>query len=200
MANRLTLIICSLAISFLLGCRGQSSKKPPIHLNPNMDRQEKFKPYDDNSFYGDKRNMRPLPEGVVAMGHLKEDEAFYKGVVNGDYVNNPVKLTSEFMTKGQEKFNTFCTPCHGMAGLGNGIVVKKGFVLPPSLIDPRILGLKDGEIFSVISEGVRNMPSYGLQIQPKERWAIVAYIRALQKSQTASLQDIPADKHGEIIR
>jgi len=187
-----------IALLILSGCRGQISQEPPIHLNPNMDAQAKFKAYGENDFYADGRSMRPLPEGTVPRGHLNEDKGYYDGVVNGKYVANPLPMSSELMQRGRERYDIYCSMCHGKTGLGGGMVIQRGFILPPSYADERILNLKDGELYSVIKDGVRNMPGYALQIPTEDRWAIVAYIRALQRAQTASIDDVPDDKKGEL--
>jgi hypothetical protein len=176
----------------LTACRGQPSQKPPIHLNPNMDWQEKFKSQEPNPFFEDGRAMRKPVEGTVARGLLRENAAYYEGVdENGAWVvTMPVSLDRSFLHRGRERYEIFCTPCHGGTGGGEGIVIGRGYVPPPSFHDDRILEMTDGELYSAIYNGVRTMPSYRHQIPVNDRWAIVAYIRALQRSQNATDEDL----------
>ena len=175
------------AATLLSGCRGQTSRKPPIFIQHGMEFQPRFNAYEGNKFYADGRNMRTPPAGTIARGLLKDDDTFYHG---GDTLapvqTNPVPVTAALLERGQERFNIYCSPCHSRTGLGNGMVVQRGFLPPPSLHDPRIVALPDGQIFQVITKGLRNMPSYAKQIPETDRWAIVSYIRALQYSQNAA--------------
>ncbi len=194
MMNKI-LVLIALYISVLIGgCRGQLSEEPPIHLNPNMDNQQKSRPYGKNSFFKDKRSMRPSPEGVVAWTTKNVSDSYETGKTSKGFLRkNPEKLTEQFIRRGQERFNIYCSVCHGYTGLGNGIVIRKGFVPAPSYLDDRILSLSDGEFFSVITNGVRSMPAYAKQILVKDRWAIVSYIRALQKAGKASSKHVPVN-------
>jgi mono/diheme cytochrome c family protein len=175
------------AAVLLSGCRGQTSHKPPLFIMHGMEFQPRYNAYEGNTFFEDGRNMRPVPAGTVARGHLKEDDVFNRG---GDTLapvaKIPVEVTAALMERGQQRFNIYCTPCHSASGAGNGMVVKRGFLPPPSLHDERIVQMPDGQIFQVISRGVRNMPAYGKQIPEQDRWAIVAYIRALQHTRLAT--------------
>jgi mono/diheme cytochrome c family protein len=163
-----------------------------------MEFQPRFNAYEGNTFFADGRNMRTPPAGTVARGLLKDDDAFYRG---GDSANpvqvSPVPVSAELLERGQERFNIYCSPCHSRTGLGNGIVVQRGFLPPPSLHDPRIVEMPDGQIFQVITKGIRNMPSYAKQIPESDRWAIVAYVRALQFSQNASGATASAGAKGQ---
>ena len=176
----------------LSACRGQPSQKPPIHLNPNMDWQEKFKPLEANPFFEDRRSMRAPVEGTVARGLLRDNTPYYEGVDGtGAFVATiPVSLDRSFLHRGQDRYEIFCTPCHGGTGAGEGIIIGRGYVPPPSLHDERLLDMPDGELYSAIYNGVRTMPSYRHQIPVDDRWAIVAYIRALQRSQNATDNDL----------
>ncbi len=184
------------------GCfRGLPKEKPPIHLNPNMDIQEKYKPYRSSSIFADGSAMRPPVPGTVARGHLKEDTAFYFGqTASGDFIpRSPVAFTAETLNRGRERFNIFCSPCHGKTGDGNGIIMQYNYPIPPPTFhQDRIRSMPDGELFNIISNGIRNMPSYKEQIPVSDRWAIIGYVRALQRSQNARLTDIPADKQSEL--
>ena len=178
--------------ALLLGCRGQVSREPPMWIKHGMEFQPKYLAFQENGFFADGRNMRTPPAGTVAQGLLKEDDGFWRG---GDSAHpiakNPVPITDSLLHRGQERFDIYCAPCHGRTGVGNGMVVQRGFMPPPSYFDPRLMTMPDGQIFQIISNGVRNMPSYGKQIPEADRWAIVAYVRALQRSQSATMADVP---------
>lgn len=178
----------------LTGCQGQLSDKPPVHPNLNMDQQLRVDPQEENNFFNDGRGMRQPVEGTVARGNAKTDVAYYEGVdEDGDFIDyNPIDLTKSFLYRGQERYETFCTPCHGQTGAGNGIIMEGnyGYVPAPSFHDQRLRGLSDGELYSAIYNGVRTMPSYATQVKVEDRWAIVAYIRALQESQNISEEEL----------
>lgn len=184
-----------LSLLVLAGCyRGQPSGKPPIHLNPNMDTQEKYKPMRESTFFTDHMDMRTPPEGTVARGELREDKVLYEGKNPGGSLvsTNPLPVTTALLKTGQERFNIYCSPCHSRAGDGKGIITKYRYPVPPTnLHDQRLLDLPDGLFFDVITHGIRNMPSYAHQIPVETRWAIVAYVRALQLTQNATLADVP---------
>jgi mono/diheme cytochrome c family protein len=200
--NLLKRIPLALFIPILLvGCfRGTPSEKPAIHLNPNMDDQERYDPQEKSPFFADGRVMRDLVEGTVARGELNEDDAYFRGKdENGNYLKIiPVEVTMALMTRGQERYDIYCSPCHSKAGDGKGIVPKRGFLPPPSFFQENVLAFDDGYIYNVIANGVRNMPAYRKQIPVNDRWAIVAYVRALQKTHTATANDVPKDKLKEL--
>ncbi len=179
-------------LAVVAGCQGMPSEKPPIHVNPNMDWQERFNAQQENPFFEDNRSDRLPVEGTVSRGGLKADLAYYEGVTeNGNYVSRiPVELNRAIVERGKERYQIFCTMCHGGTGAGDGIVIGYGYVPPPSFNEDRILNMPDGELYSAIYNGVRSMPSYRHQIPVEDRWAIVAYIRALQRSQNATPQDL----------
>jgi mono/diheme cytochrome c family protein len=186
-------------LTVLMGCRGQTTQKTPFWIKHGMEFQPKLLPYGANIAAADGRNMQMPPEGTVASGLLKEDDAFYRGGDLEHYVTvNPLKVTAQLMERGQERFTIYCTPCHGQTGIGNGMVIKAGFLQPPNLNDARIVTMLDGQIFRTISNGVRIMPSYGKQIPEEDRWAIVAYIRALQRSQHATISDVPESERANL--
>lgn len=183
------------------GCsRGTPSTTPPIHINPNMDDQPKYEPQETSAFFKDGKAMQTPVEGTVARENLRADDAFYRGKdANGKFLKNiPVEMTKSLLERGQERFNIYCSPCHSRVGDGKGIMVQKGYVPPPSFHDDRIRNMPDGEIFNTITHGIRNMPSYAHQIPVKDRWAIISYIRALEKSQNATLEDIPEEKRDKV--
>ncbi len=195
--------ITALSFASLLMCscfQGTPSDKPAIHLNPNMDDQERYDALEKSPFFADGRVNRMPVEGTIARGDYYEDDAYALGKDSrGNFINLiPVKVTGTLMKRGQERYNIFCAPCHSRTGNGKGIVVKRGFLPPPSFHQENVVNFKDGYIFDVISNGVRNMPAYRKQIPIADRWAIVGYVRALQRTQNATLNDIPKDKLNEL--
>jgi len=138
--------------------------------------------------------------GTVAIGHLKADDAYSTGVVGDKYIGlNPEKIDRALMLRGQQRYNIYCTPCHDRTGNGRGIVpTRNPSWLPSSLQDPRQKAMVDGEIFNVITAGRRTMPSYAAQITEKDRWAIVAYVRALQRTTSGTIADVPESMKAEL--
>ena len=187
-----------LGIALLLGgCRGSLKEDPPIHINPNMDAMERFEAQEANPFFEDGRAMRPPVPGTVARGMLREDVAFHTGRnADGGYVQvMPVEYTVEFANRGRERYDIYCSVCHGVAGDGQGIVMTGGYgFVPIGFHNDRLRTIEDGYLYEVITQGVRSMPAYAQQIPIADRWAIVAYVRALQRSQNADRDDIPADE------
>ncbi len=187
-----------LGLLFMAGCRGMTSSKPPVHPNLNMDYQERFEAQEPNAFFADGRAMRQPVPGTIARGFLREDTRLYFGrEADGSLVQtNPVPLTRAVMERGQKRYNIYCAPCHGQAGDGLGVIMRGnyGYVPAPTYHSDFLRGVEDGHLFDVISNGVRNMPAYGYHIPVEDRWAIVAYIRALQRSQYAGAGDVPADR------
>lgn len=166
----------------------------------DMHDQPKYIPLRPSNFFGDGRSERPLIAGTVARGHLDEDEAFYTGKgPDGKFLDPfPFPVTKDVVLRGQQRFNIYCTPCHDQNGNGLGMVVRRGFRRPPSYHIDRLRQVPNGYIFDVITNGFGAMPTYAMQIQPADRWAIVSYIRALQASQTASLNDVPPEARGQL--
>lgn len=188
------LLFLAIGLPVLMSCRGQLSKKPPIHPNPNMDQQMRFEPQEATTFFPDGRvNQRPV-EGTIARGHLRQNTRYYQGITEDSaFVTEiPVDVTKAFIYRGKDRFAVFCTPCHGLAGNGEGIVMEGnyGFVPAPSFHQERLREVNDGYIFSVITNGIRTMPSYAHQIPVEDRWAIVAYVRALQYSQHVTEDEV----------
>jgi mono/diheme cytochrome c family protein len=182
------------SLSIAGGCRGQKSKSPPIHPNLNMDFQTSLKAQEEAPFFEDGRAMRPDVLGTVARGSLNGSAEFRTGRSGEDYVTeSPVPITQALLARGKERYGIYCTPCHGGAGYADGIVTTRGNVPPPSFHDPRLREMPVGQIYEAIEKGVRNMPAYGYRIEGTDRWAIVAYVRALQLSQSASVDDVPAE-------
>lgn len=182
------------AISMLLsllvwsGCRGWTSDQPPLHPNPNMDTQLKYKAYRQSDFFADGRAMRPLVEGVVARGKLKEDDHLYQGKVNGQIAKNlPASMTptKELVERGRDRYNVYCAPCHSQVGDGNGMVGRRLPVKPTTFHSDYMRQQPLGHYFDVITNGIRTMQPYKHQIPEADRWAIALYIQALQLSQSA---------------
>lgn len=166
-----------------------------------MHDQPRYKPYAQSDFWNDQRSARPLPEGTVARGHLRADSVFYKGKEGAAFTATfPVPVDEALLRRGQQRYNVYCSPCHGRTGAGNGVVVQRGFKQPVSLHIDRLRQAPPGYIFDVISNGFGGMQDYAVQVEVKDRWAIAAYIRALQYSQNAPLSEVPADKRGELTR
>jgi mono/diheme cytochrome c family protein len=165
----------------------------------DMMNQPRAKPFSESEFFKDGTNARPLPLHTVAREDVAESEAFSTGLTNGVYVTQlPMKLTPELLGRGRERFDAFCSECHGRLGDGQGAVVQRGFALPPSYHLERLRNAPLGHFFDVMTNGYGAMASYATQVEPRDRWAIAAYIRALQLSQNAKPADLPADARNKL--
>ncbi len=152
----------------------------------DMHIQPKLKPLRQSDFFGDNRGSRPLPEGTVPRGQLREDTYYYTGKIDGKEGDvMPFPVTAEVLQRGQERFNIYCSPCHSRVGDGNGMIVQRGYKKPPSYAEPKLLNAPIGHFFDTMTNGFGAMSDYSAQIAPHDRWAIAAYIRALQLSQHA---------------
>jgi mono/diheme cytochrome c family protein len=152
----------------------------------DMQVQPKMKPLRESDFFTDRRGSRPLLPDTVARGELRADTYYYTGMVNGKEGDlMPFPVTEEVLKRGQQRFNIYCSPCHSETGNGNGMIVQRGYRRPPSYQDPKLLNAPIGHFFDVITNGFGVMPDYAAQVEPHDRWAIAAYIRALQLSQHA---------------
>ncbi|GMV42723.1 MAG: quinol:cytochrome C oxidoreductase [Myxococcales bacterium] len=194
--NIATFMACVALAAIATGCRGQRFEDPPIHLNPNMDQQDRFDPQEPNPFFADKRAMRPQVPGTVARGSLHEDDHLYRGRVGGELVTTlpaGIALDKKLLDRGQQRYNIYCAPCHDQSGEGRGIIVERGLTPPPTYHSDRMRTAPVGYIYEVISNGIRTMPSYASQIPVEDRWAIVAYVRALQVGRVASRDQVPGD-------
>ena len=161
----------------------------------DMHDQPKYRPLRGSELFADKRSARPLVEGTVARGTLREDAALYTGKTADGFVTEiPVKVTAELLARGQSQFQVFCAPCHGRTGRGDGMVVQRGFKKPSSYHVDRLRQMPIGYFYDVISIGFGAMSDYAAQVPPQDRWAIAAYIRTLQLSQYAPVVDVPEDK------
>lgn len=192
---RRLLFLALFAMVLLAGCRGRQSEAPPIHPHLSMDFQEKFQAQTYNPLFEDKASMRKPPTGTVARGQLRENSKLFEGrTANGEYVERiPVAVNRAVLERGQDRYNVYCAPCHGKSGNGNGIIMKGDYGYTPasSYHVDRLRQVSDGYLYDVITNGIRNMPAYAQQIPVKDRWAIVSYIRALQRSQYAKPENLP---------
>jgi mono/diheme cytochrome c family protein len=158
---------------------------------PDMMNQPKAKPLSESDFFSNQANARPIPPHTVEWKSARENDAFYTGLTNGTYVTElPVKLTPALLARGRERFEAMCAECHDRTGSGNGMVVLRGFPQPPSYHVPRLRNAPIGHFFDVITNGYGVMYSYATRVEPEDRWAIAAYIRALQLSQNANTSDL----------
>jgi mono/diheme cytochrome c family protein len=161
----------------------------------DMQNEPRYKPLAASDFFSDGRSARPMVEGTVARGHLRIDEARYTGKIDGEDIEQfPIPIAKADIERGEGRFNIYCTPCHGRLGDGNGMVVLRGFRQPPSYYSDRLVHAPVGHFFDVISNGFGAMPSYASRVESDDRWRIVAYIRALQLSESASQSDVPQDQ------
>lgn len=176
-----------LAALALTGCR------------QDMHDQPKYKYLRSTEFFTDGRSARPLVENTIARGHLDEDSVFYTGMVNGQPAAEfPIEINRQVIDRGQERFNIYCSPCHGQLGNGLGMIVQRGFKQPPSYHIDRLRQIGVGHFFDVMTNGYGAMWKYSAQIEPRDRWAIAAYIRVLQASQNANINELSADERNKL--
>lgn len=174
---------------FISGCRLD------MHVQP------KYLPYEPTAFFDDGRSERPPVPGTVARGHLHLDELLYTGKENGVESNRfPFPITHEDLERGRQRYNIYCTPCHDYTGSGRGMIVQRGFPTPPSYHIDRLRQAPVGHFFDVITNGDGSMYSYASRIEPEDRWRIAAYIRVLQLSQHAPLQDVPESERQKLTQ
>lgn len=180
---RYPLLAVGLAATFVLlaGCR------------QDMHNQPKYRPYRPSEFFADGRSERPLVADTVARGHLRDDTLLYTGKVGEAFsAEFPMPVTKSVLLRGQQRYNIYCTPCHDRVGTGNGMIVQRGYKQPPSFHIDRLRQQPPGYFYFVMTNGFGVMPDYSNQVPVADRWAIAAYIRALQLSQNATLADVPA--------
>ncbi|MSR44829.1 MAG: cytochrome c [Phycisphaerales bacterium] len=200
----------------VIAAQARSTPNPnrPINLIQDMDLQAKFKAQSENDLFADKRSQRPQIQGTVARNEAYLDTHFNEGTVDGQWATTtPSQLPMNMarLQRGEERFNIYCTPCHGYSGAGDGAINQRAlelvsnadgpvngtvWVAAKSLHDATVTIQPIGQLFNTVTHGVRNMAGYGSQVPIEDRWAIVAYVRALQRSQNASIEDVPADKRG----
>jgi len=217
-------LLCTIAIIAVFGFRGQTSTGPPLELFPDMVRQMKVRAQAPLNLFADGRGPRlpvsgtvpigyemPKPEGIeplaTAVGPWLHPHAgfsagtdYYNTGKMGDHWGTgiPITVTRELMERGQQRFNITCAMCHGAAAAGNGITKQYGLATVVSLQDERIRKMSDGEIFNTITNGKNTMMAYGPNIIVADRWAVIAYLRALQRSQNAPIADVPEDHRAEL--
>jgi len=185
-ARTLTLLAVTAAL-YGLGCR------------QDMHDQPKYEPFEKSDFFADGRASRPLLAGTVARGSLREDEALYTGKSGRAFVSEiPVPVTAELLRRGRSQFEAFCSPCHGRTGMGDGVIVQRGFKRPSSYHVDRLRAMPIGYFYDVITNGYGAMSDYASQVPVGDRWAVAAYIRALQLSQNAPVADVPADRLADL--
>jgi mono/diheme cytochrome c family protein len=172
-----------------------------IACRRDMQDQPKYVPLRQATFFGDDRSARPLLAGTVARGHLDDDTLLHTGRVGkADATVFPFPITEQTMARGRERFDIFCSPCHGRTGQGDGMVVRRGFRRPPTFHQDRLRTAPVGHLFDVVTNGFGAMPDYAVQIRAEDRWAIIAYVRALQLSEHATVADVPADRRSSLDR
>ena len=180
-------VLMALVLALVVACQQKMADQP------------RYEPLSRSTFFSDGRAARPLEEGTVARGQLRIDEHFYQAKERGNLVDTfPFPVTSMILKRGQERFNIYCAPCHDRVGTGQGMIVRRGYRAPASFHIDRLRQAPVGFFFDVMTNGFGVMPDYAQQVHPEDRWAIVAYIRALQLSQHARLTDIPVDQRRQL--
>ena len=189
LSKKTWLLALPLAVVALPGCT-RDYKFQPVDMW-NMSR---LKPYEQVNFFGNKDASQTPPAHTVARGQDRLNTPLYYGTTDDGtlVVTNPLRVDAALLQRGQERYNIYCQPCHGLAGYGDGMIVKRGFAKPPSYHIDRLRAAPDGHIFDVITNGYGAMYNYAARVTPRDRWAIVAYVRTLQHSQDASKADLPA--------
>ncbi len=187
MLNRIGILVAVLVVT--AGCE----------LRQAMYDQAKLKPLASSDFFKDGQGSRPLVAGTVPYGHLQEDDLFYRGTQGGKQADVfPFPMTEADIRNGKTQYEVFCSVCHGYVGNANGMIVQRGFKPPPNLHEDRLREAPVGYIFSVISNGFNTMPSYGKMIPHKERWQIVAYVKALQASQRTKVAELSSEERANL--
>lgn len=191
----------------VLGFRDRPFPRPPLEVFPDMDHQARYKPQAASGFFADGRADRPLPPGTVPRGRteaadpafLRADDALYLGKgPDGAFVRGfPLPVSETLLQRGQNRFQIYCYPCHGALGDGKGITGNYGMTVP-TFHDDRLRTMPSGEIFNTITNGKNTMMPYADKLAPEDRWAVVAYVRALQRAQSAKLEDVPLERRGEL--
>jgi len=205
------LLIASISLipmGYLYKSTRDVKSKPRIQVVYDMDNQNSYRQQKENDFFADNMSMRSYPEGTVARGQLNADDAYYRGTNDaGEFIiDMPVEMDMDLLERGQDRFNIFCSSCHGQSGNGDGLVhrhatkLAEGLWAPPSnLTSKAVTDLPVGNIFNTITNGIRTMPAHGTQIPHQDRWAIVAYLKALQLSRNAKIDDLPADIQSALL-
>ena len=198
-------VLALLPFALIAKARVTRSPHTQWHVFLDMDFQPKYGAQQANPLFVDGRAMRPPVPGTIARGELHENTWLYRGVVDGKWATEfPMQITHSVLERGRERFGIYCAPCHGLAGYGDGIVAKRaerleeGTWVPPSSYHTDLVRSRPvGHIFNTVTNGIRNMPGYGSQVDVPDRWAIVAYVRALQLSQHSDIANVPDDLRRE---
>lgn len=178
------LMVAVLVLPSTACLRGCTSSRPPIHVNPNMDHQPKYISQGSSAFFYDGGAMRPPVPGTVARGEPIDATSFSTGRDSaGQFIDNPLPVSDEVLHRGRERYDIFCRPCHGETGDGQSVIRERTGIPSANLLDERIRQYPDGQIYSVITEGMGLMADYASQIRPEDRWRIIHYIRSLQNEQ-----------------
>lgn len=202
-----TLAFVVVLLFSFMGYRGSVSTRPPVEVWPDMDHQAKYKPQAESKFFADGRADRPIPAGAVPFGrgsqqadadYLRADDALYAGKnADGSFVRGfPVEVTRQLVERGQNRYQIYCAPCHGALGDGNGITKAYGMVATPTYHDDRLRSMAEGEIYNTITLGKNTMFAYADKLSPADRWAVIAYVRALQRAAHATIDDVPLEQRG----
>jgi mono/diheme cytochrome c family protein len=218
----LVFILAVVTVVSLAGFRGQRSQKTPLMIFPDMDFQPRFDPQHDSKFFADSRAGRPPVPGTVPLGYTVPHLYYATSANNNRFAKNPgafsiapdyyntgrigdsygdgipLEMSSELMERGRERFTINCAICHGPAGDGKGIVSQYGLVGIANLMDGRIRTMPDGQIFNTITHGKNTMGAYGSNVTVEDRWAIISYIRAVQRSSGGTINDVPADQRAQL--
>ncbi len=199
---RTNAFVIALSMTLLAGC-SSIQRDPPLQVWDDMKHQPKFKAQSElleTDLFPFRRVSHLPPEGVVARGHLRDDSPLNTGLENGMYVGkNPLPVTLALLKQGQTKFNIYCAPCHDQTGMGKGTVPMRVPAWQPSnLTEARVVEFADGDLFNVITHGRRTMPPYRFQIVTEDRWAIVAYVRVLQRAAHSKPEEVPADQRAAL--
>jgi mono/diheme cytochrome c family protein len=174
-----------------------------------MHDQPKYVPMRESTFFGDGRSARTIVTGTVARGQLRDDPLLYTGKMNAgaagggggnDATMFPFAIDETVMARGRGRYDVYCAPCHGRTGAGDGMIVRRGYRRPPTFHQDRLRDSPPGHFFDVITNGFGAMPDYAAQVRAEDRWAIIAYVKALQLAQHATVAEVPPDRRGELDR
>ncbi len=189
-------VIGTLAI---LGPRGEVSTRPPLEVFPDMDRMPKYHPQAKSAFFADGRTDRLPVEGTLARGSYYEDEYYGTGK-NGEVFGKgfPIEVTNDAISRGEERYNIYCTVCHGAAGDGDSITKKYGMLTVANLNDQRLVDYTDGQLYDVVKNGKGLMLGYGDRLSVEDRWNVVLYVRALQRAANGTVDDLTPAKREEL--
>jgi mono/diheme cytochrome c family protein len=195
----LSVVVLTFSVIAIAGFRGQKSEGRPFEIFPDMDHQEKVKAQKDSKFFADGRGARTPVAGTISTKVPVENEYLYTGKINGQWGDGfPIPVDLATIKRGQERFTINCAVCHGPSGMGNGVTSKYGLVGIANLQGDLYRTMADGHIFNTITYGKGNMMGYGSNITPEDRWAIIAYLRVLQRSQGATVGEVPPDERTKL--